>query len=307
MKPMTDRKDMTETPRAFHIAGATVPARSIAPGLHVVSTPIGNLGDMTLRGLETLAAAEVIACEDTRISRRLLERYHIRTPLMAYHDHNAATARPKILDRLRAGAAVALISDAGTPLVSDPGFKLVEAARAEGFRVVPAPGPSAILAALVASGLPTDAFFFDGFLPVRAAARRSRLAALAAVPGSLVFFETGPRLAACLADLADMLGPRQAAICRELTKAFETIHAGPLDALGAAMRDAPPPKGEIVLVVAPPLEQPPPGPEAVDDALREALARGSVKDAAAAVATKTGLQRRDLYARALALSAARTR
>ena len=181
-------------------------AGSLAPGLHIVATPIGNLGDITLRALSTLAAADLIACEDTRVTRKLIDRYAISSPLIPYHDHNAATARPKLLARLAEGAAVALVSDAGTPLISDPGYKLVRAAQEAGHRVTALPGASAALAALTVAGLPTDQFLFAGFLPPKQAARRARIAELARIPATLVLFETGPRVTATLADLAAELG-----------------------------------------------------------------------------------------------------
>ena len=291
--------------RTFLIAGTTVTAPSLAPGLHVVATPIGNLGDITIRALETLAGADVIACEDTRISRRLMERYAIATPLVPYHDHNGASARPKLLARLAAGERVALISDAGTPLVSDPGYKLVVEAAAAGHTVHPLPGPSALLAALVAAGLPTDCFLFDGFLPAKAGQRRNRLAALASVPASLVFYESGPRLAESLADLAAGLGDRPAAVCRELTKTFEEVRRGTLSSLAAHYAGTEPPRGEIVLVVGPPLEEAA-GDADVDAALARALAERSLKDAVAAVSALTGRPKREVYARALTLSEGRT-
>lgn len=294
----------SDHPRTFLLGGTTVTAPALAGGLHVVATPIGNLGDITIRALETLAAADVIACEDTRISRRLLDRYGIRTPLVPYHDHNGASARPKLLARLAAGERVALISDAGTPLVSDPGFKLVVEAAGEGHAVHPLPGASALLAALVAAGLPTDCFLFDGFLPPKAGQRKNRITALAQVPATLVFYETGPRLAESLADLAAGLGPRHAAVCRELTKAFEEVRRGDLPALAAHYAATEAPKGEIVLVVGPPLEEAA-GDDAVDAALARALDEASLKDAVAAVAAMTGRPKREVYARALALTEAR--
>lgn len=288
--------------RSFRIAGHSLPAARPERGLHIVATPIGNLGDVTLRALETLAGADLIACEDTRITRRLLDRYGIETPLVAYHDHNAEQVRPRLLARLEEGAAVAQVSDAGTPLISDPGYKLVEAALEAGHRVIPVPGASASLAALVAAGLPTDRFFFEGFLPPKSGARRNRLAELKTLPATLVIYETGPRLPESLADLADVLGPRPAAVCRELTKSFEEVRRGPLDALATHYAEAGAPKGEIVLIVGAPLEEEARA-EDVDAALRRALATLSVKDAAAAVATATGLPKRTIYARALALQA----
>ena len=255
----------------------------------MVATPIGNLRDVTLRALEVLAAADLIACEDTRVTRKLLDHYGIATPLTPYHDHNAAEARPKLIARLAAGAAIALVSDAGTPLVSDPGFKLVRAAREAGLSVTTLPGASAVLAALTVAGLPTDRFFFEGFLPAKEGQRRSRIAELARIPATLVLFETGPRLAGALADLAAGLGPRDGAICRELTKLHEEVR-----------------RGEIILVVAPPDPQAAAGDAAdLDALLRRALERVSVKDAVGEVAAVTGRPRREVYQRALALAKAR--
>ncbi len=285
------------------MAGRAVEVPALAAGLHIVATPIGNLGDITLRALEALAGAHVIACEDTRVTRKLLDRYGITTPLMPYHDHNAAAARPKILARLAAGAAVALVSDAGTPLVSDPGFKLVRAAREAGHPVTALPGASATLAALTVAGLPTDRFFFEGFLPPKEAARRTRIAELKRIPATLVLFETGPRLAAALTDLAEGLGAREAAICRELTKLHEEVRRADLAELARHYADAEPPRGEIVIVIAPPAEEMAQASEnEVDEMLRQAFVRASVKDAVSEVANATGLPRRDIYQRALALA-----
>lgn len=290
----------TASSRSFRIGAHGFAAARPQPGLYIVATPIGNLGDVTLRALETLAAADVIACEDTRITRRLLDRYGIETRLVAYHDHNAEQTRPRLLARLDEGAVVAQVSDAGTPLVSDPGYKLVAAAIEAGHRVVPLPGASASLAALVAAGLPTDRFFFEGFLPAKSGARRTRISELKTLPATLLLYESGPRLPDSLADLAEGLGARPAAVCRELTKAFEEARRDTLDALAAFYAEAGPPRGEIVIVVgAPGAEE---SSEAdLDVALKAALATLSVKDAAAAVATATGLPRRAVYARALAL------
>src|SRR5579871_4297413 len=238
----------------FH--GLTVDAPALPAGLYVVATPIGNLGDVTLRALETLAGADLIACEDTRVTRKLLDRYGIATPLTPYHDHNAAEARPKLLARLAAGAAIALVSDAGTPLISDPGFKLVRAAREGALPVTALPGASAVLAALGGAGLPTDRFLFEGFLPAKEAGRRKRIEELKRIPATLVLFETGPRLAAALADLADVLGPREAAICRELTKLHEQTLRGDLAGLARDIAAGDEPRGEIVIVIAPPAEEP---------------------------------------------------
>jgi 16S rRNA (cytidine1402-2'-O)-methyltransferase len=287
--------------RTYLVSSQTVDSKALAPGLYLVSTPIGNLADMSLRGLETLAAADLIACEDTRVTRRLLDHYGITTPLCPYHDHNAATARPKILGRLAEGAAIALVSDAGTPLISDPGYKLVREAHAAGHRVTPIPGASAVLAAVATSGLPTDRFFFEGFLPAKPTARRARIAELAIVPATLVLFESGPRLTEALADLAAGLGTREAAICRELTKLHEEVRRGGLATLADAYAQGGELRGEIVIVVAPPA---PAGSSAeeVDALLRQALRDGSLKDAVSVVAEATGRARRDVYQRALVLA-----
>ena len=290
---------------AFTALGLSAEADRLAPGLHVVATPIGNLRDISLRALATLAAADTVLAEDTRVTKVLLAHYGITTPLTAYHEHNAAALRPQLLQRLAGGAALALVSDAGTPLVSDPGFKLVAEAAAQGTPVTAVPGASAVLAALVVAGLPTDRFFFEGFLPAKSGARRQRIAELAAVPGTLVFFESARRVADCLADLAAVLGPRDAALARELTKHFETVRRGPLPELAAQLGAEAPPKGEIVLLVGPPGAPAAASPETVDEQLAAALAEHSVKDAAAIVAARTGAPKREVYARALALGARR--
>ncbi len=292
------REDRGE--RRYVLGGHPIEVGKIASGLHIVATPIGNLSDITLRALATLAGADLIACEDTRVTRKLLDRYAITTPLTPYHDHNAATARPKLLRRLAEGAAIALVSDAGTPLVSDPGFKLVRAAQEAGHVVTALPGPSALLAALAVAGLPTDRFFFGGFLPAKQAARRTRVAELARIPSTLVLFETGPRIGATLADLAAGLGRREAALCRELTKIHEEIRRGDLETLTQSCA-ASEVRGEIVLVIAPPQASARPSADDADALLRQALARVSLKDAVSEVAQATGLPRRDLYRRALAL------
>jgi 16S rRNA (cytidine1402-2'-O)-methyltransferase len=292
-----------ERVRTYVLAGQPVEPPRLAPGLHLVATPIGNLRDVTLRALETLAAADLIACEDTRITRRLLDHYGIATPLTPYHEHNAAAARPKLMARLAQGEAVALVSDAGTPLISDPGFKLVRAAREAGHPVTAAPGPSAALAALTIAGLPTDRFFFEGFLPVKDGQRRTRIAEVAGIPATLVFYETGPRLARTLAGLAAGLGARDAAICRELTKLHEEVRSGDLATLARAYEAGAEIRGEIVIVVAPPsADAARPTADEVDALLRRALRHASMKDAVSEVAAATGRPRREIYQRALALS-----
>ena len=288
-------------PRRYAPAGDAIETSKAVGGLYLVATPIGNLSDISLRALELLAAADVIACEDTRVTRKLTERYGITTRLTAYHEHNAAEARPKILARLQQGQAVALVSDAGTPLISDPGYKLVRAACEAGFTVTALPGASAVLAALSLAGLPTDRFFFEGFLPPKQAGRQKRIAVLAAIPATLVLFESGPRLAAALADLAEGLGARAATICRELTKLHEEIRRGDLESLARDYAAGHETRGEIVIVVAPPADDDA-NADDVDDLLRRALARVSVKDAVGEVALATGRPRREVYQRALALA-----
>jgi 16S rRNA (cytidine1402-2'-O)-methyltransferase len=276
-------------------------APKAVPGLHLVATPIGNLGDITLRALETLAAVDIIACEDTRITRRLTERYGISAELKPYHEHNAALARPKILQRLAQGASIALVSDAGTPLISDPGFKLVREVCAAGFAVVALPGPSSVLAALAVAALPTDRFFFEGFLPPKETARRARLTELARIEATLVMFESGSRVQDTLADLASIMGDRDAAICREMTKLHEDIKRAPLARLAEAA-DTLETRGEFVLVIAPPADKAAMEVDEVDQLLRERLAHDSVKDAVAHAVELSGRPRREIYARALELS-----
>jgi len=277
---------------------------ALAPGLYLVATPIGNLRDITLRALDTLRQADTIACEDSRVTAKLLAAHGIATPMTPYREHNAARARPKLLARLKEGACIALVSDAGTPLISDPGYKLVAACRAAGIAVTAVPGPSAVLAALTLSGLPTDRFQFVGFLPPRESARRNALAALAGTDATLVAFESGRRLAALLGDAAAIFGPRPAAVCRELTKLHEEVSAGDLAELAGRYATNGAPRGEVVVVIAPPGDGDGAGFDdaALDDRLRDALDRESLRDAAASVARETGLPRRRVYARALALA-----
>ena len=277
------------------------PKNRLEPGLHLVSTPIGNLRDITLRALDTLAGADEVLAEDTRVARKLLDAHGIRAKLSAYHDHNGAERRPDLLERLAGGATIALISDAGTPLVSDPGWKLAHDTLEAGIRVIPVPGASALLAGLVASGLPSDRFMFCGFLPVKSGQRRKEAEALKAVPATLVFYEGGSRLAACLSDLADILGAdREAAVARELTKLFEETRRAGLGELAAHYAEAGAPKGEIVILIGPPVETAPDEAD-IDAALREAITSQPLKQAANDVAEAFGISRRDAYQRALAL------
>jgi 16S rRNA (cytidine1402-2'-O)-methyltransferase len=287
--------------RTYSLGGITLEAPQATPGLHLVATPIGNLRDVTLRALEVLAGADLIACEDTRVTGTLTRHYGIATPLTPYHDHNAETARPKILARLAQGGSVALVSDAGTPLVSDPGYKLVRAVCEAGHVVSALPGASAVLAALSVAGLPTDRFFFEGFLPPKQAARQKRIAVLGAIPATLVLFESGSRLPATLADLAARFGARAAAICRELTKLHEEIRRSDLASLARHYEADAETRGEIVIVIAPPADDTAQADD-LDELLRGALARVSVKDAVGEVALATGRPRREVYQRALELS-----
>ena len=296
---------MTASPqsdqRRFVISGQAIAADPIAAGLHLVATPIGNLGDITIRALATLAAADLVYCEDTRMSRRLLERYSVKVPVKAYHEHNAQKLRPVILDQLKSGARLALISDAGMPLVSDPGYKLVREAIEEGLAVHVVPGPSAPLMALVLSGLPTDRFTFAGFLPNRSGARRTMLAGLAGHGASLIFFETAPRIAAALADIAEVLGDPPVALARELTKFHEEVLRGHASEVAAAIAARGGVKGEITLVVAPPEAAGMLDESEVDEALAAALDEMSPGKAASELARRFGVPRRELYQRALAM------
>lgn len=268
-------------------------AHALPPGLYLVATPIGNLADITLRALATLARADVIYCEDTRHSRTLLAHFSISRPLRPYHEHNAERERPRILGELAAGKSVALISDAGTPLVSDPGYKLVRDCLNEGYRVTSLPGPSALLAAIGSTGLATDTFLFAGFLPAKQGARRARLAELQAVPATLVFFEAPSRLAESLADMASVLGERETAVARELTKLHEEVRRGTAATLASWAAEASP-KGEMVVLIGPPLEQ-----VVSDDAiaarLEPLLDQMSLSEAAKAVAEMLGVAKARAY------------
>jgi len=295
------KRQATNAPCSFVIGGERIACEPPAAGLHIVATPIGNLADITLRALSVLAGVDRILCEDTRITSRLLQRYGIRTPMGTYHEHNAAKARPRILRDLADGARLALVSDAGTPLVSDPGYKLVRAALAAGMAVHMAPGPSAVPMGLVLSGLPSDRFLFAGFVPSAGGRRRAFLSGLADIDATLVMFETAHRLDATLAGIAAGLGDRQIAVARELTKLHEEVLRGRVSEIIAALAARPPLKGEITLVVAPPPEAAEVADEAVAAALAAALARLPAGRAAAEVARRFGLPRGALYRRALAL------
>ena len=294
-----------ETTRNTYVIGqAELTARPLEAALYLVATPIGNLADITLRALETLASADLVACEDTRVSRVLLERYGIRRRTTAYHEHNAAEAGPRLITALEQGQSVALISDAGTPLVSDPGYRLVGEAIERGIRVVPIPGPSAPLAALTASGLPSDTFLFAGFLPTKAGQRQTRLEELRGVPATLIFFESPRRLAETLGAMSEVLGgTRKAAIGRELTKTFEEMRPGTLAELAAHYAAADTPKGEIVICVGPPLAKTE-GPADIDRLLLSLAAEMPTSKAAAEAAKMTGGQKQALYRRLLELKEA---
>ena len=272
---------------------------TLSPGLYIVATPIGNLGDLSPRAAATLAAADVIAVEDSRVTAKLLRHIGVKRPMVAYHDHSGEGVRPALVARM-ATEAVALVSDAGTPLISDPGYKLVRDARAAGVKVVTIPGPNAAIAALTLAGLPTDRFLFVGFLPAKAKARADTIAEIASVRATLVFYESGPRLSASLTTLAEGLGNRDAAVARELSKMYEECVTGTLTDLAARYAEAPP-KGEIVIVVAPPGAPEVASQTDTDTALAEALTRLSPGRAASEVAHKLNLNRRELYTRALAL------
>ena len=272
---------------------------ALPPGLYIVATPIGNLSDLSPRAADVLARAELIAVEDSRVTAKLLRHIGVKRPMLPYHDHNAERVRPRLIERMREGA-VALVSDAGTPLISDPGYKLVRDARAAGIPVTTVPGPSAAVAALTLAGLPTDRFLFLGFLPAKAGARAAAIAEVAAVRATLVLYESGPRLAATLKALADGLGERDAAVAREISKRFEETVGGTLAELARRYAEAPP-KGEIVVVVGPPGEAEAAGEAQVDEALREAMGRLSASRAAAEVAERLGVPRRQAYERALRL------
>jgi 16S rRNA (cytidine1402-2'-O)-methyltransferase len=296
-----DQRNQLAAGRAAAVL-ADLLTRALPPGLYLVATPIGNLADITLRALATLAQADVVYCEDTRHSRTLFAHYAIGRALLPYHEHNAERERPRILAELAAGKSVAILSDAGTPLVSDPGYKLVRVCLAEGHRVTALPGPSALLAGVASAGLATDTFLFAGFLPPRQAARRERLAELRAVPATLVFFEAPSRLAESLGDMATVLGQREAAVARELTKLHEEVKRGTPAELAAWAQEEQP-KGEMVVVVGPPLQQ-----EVTEEAIAARLAPllgdMSLSEAAKTVADSLGVPKARAYDVGLALKKA---
>ncbi|MCI5046437.1 MAG: 16S rRNA (cytidine(1402)-2'-O)-methyltransferase [Aquisalinus sp.] len=273
---------------------------SLKPGLYVTATPIGNLKDMTFRAVEVLQQATLILCEDKRVTAKLCQAYDIQTPLSAYHDHNGEMVRPKILERLRNDQAIAIVSDAGTPLISDPGYKLVRAARDEGLSVFTVPGPCAAIAGLSVAGAPTDRFMFAGFLPAKTHARRKVLTDLSSVHATLVFYETGPRLIEALQDIEAVLGERNVAVARELTKLHEELRSDTVQELVTYYENAGPPRGEIVLIVTPP-EKENWTEDQLAQMLTDLLAENSVKDAARMAAEKTGMARKTLYDMALDL------
>jgi len=283
---------------------AEAPRATLSAGLYITATPIGNASDITLRALNVLRSCDAIIAEDTRVTSRLLAIHGISRPLLIYNDHNAPAVRPKLLQRLREGARLALVSDAGTPLVSDPGHKLVTAAQAEGIAVHPVPGPSAALAALTVSGLPSERFLFAGFLPAKTGERRAALAELGAIPATLIVFESAQRLAGTLHEMAEILGPREAAVTRELTKFHEEVRRGPLADLAAHFEKAGPPKGEITLVIGPPLEKIEANPARIDELLAQVLPFMPVRAASTLIADLTGASRRAVYTRAIALKGA---
>ena len=301
---MIDPITTNDSPASQHLRGEETqsfsPELNLASGLYVVATPIGNLRDITLRALDVLRSADMILAEDTRQTRKLLGAYDIKTPLKAYHDHNAAKRVPRIVKEIEAGSSIALVSDAGTPLVSDPGFKLVRGCAQAGLDIFPLPGASAVLAGLVKSGLPSDRFMFAGFLPPKTAARKTALEALVSVKATLIFFETGPRIKSSLADMAQVFGAREAVLTRELTKRYEEVRRGSFEELIQSCALAPP-KGELVVLISPPTGDDI-WPEAtVIAALSSLLGEMGLKRASTEVAEQSGWAKRDVYQLALSL------
>jgi 16S rRNA (cytidine1402-2'-O)-methyltransferase len=277
------------------------PQVNLAAGLHVVATPIGNMRDVTLRALDVLAAVDLIACEDTRITSRLLQRYGITTPMVAHHEHNAAQIRPQLLAALDKGEKVALVSDAGTPLISDPGYRLVREAAEQGHRVIPVPGASATLAALSAAGLPTDRFLFVGFLPEKQGAREKTLQSLAGEQATLVLYEAARRLPAAIKDMAAALPGREVVVAREITKRFEEFMRGDIQTVCDHYQRAGPPKGEVVVLLGPPPAEVAEAAD-LDAAILAIVDDVGVKHTASAIAALSGRSRKEIYARALELT-----
>lgn len=304
----TNRRRLVRASFTAQYAAMSIPSPNngeprLSPGLYIVASPIGNLEDLSARASRFLQQADLIACEDTRVTAKLLRAAGATTPMLAYHEHSPPEVEEKLLARMQT-EAVALVSDAGTPLVSDPGHRLVRAARAAGIAVTTAPGPCAAIAALAVAGLPTDRFFFEGFLPNKDGARSNRLAELKTIPATLIFYESGPRLADSLAAMATALGDRAATVARELTKAYETVYRGTLVSLATDFAIADEPRGEIVVVVGPPVEEKASADD-IEASLAAALETLSVKDAAAAVSARLGLPKRDVYARAVEMASER--
>jgi len=290
----------TKPIRRYAIGAAQFEPNSLEPGLYIVATPIGNLGDITIRALATLAAADVILCEDTRNTAKLLDRYAIRTRLFAYHEHNAEKVRPGILARLKENAAMALVSDAGMPLVSDPGYRLVVEAHAQGIAVTCCPGPSAVFTGLALSGLPTDRFGFFGFVPQKPGERSRVFAELASLKSTLIFFESPHRIVETLHDLANALPDRAVVVARELTKLHEEVLRGQALDIAATLAARPSVKGEITLLVGPPDGKPEAVPQdVIDTAIAGALQSMPASKAASDIARRFNLNRKDVYARIL--------
>lgn len=291
---------VTDSPRSYIIGAHRYDAEALAPGLHVVATPIGNLGDITLRALATLAAAETVLCEDTRTSGKLMERFAIRTRLSPYHEHNAQKVRPEILERLKHGATIALISDAGMPLVSDPGYRLVKEAVEQGIPVTACPGPSAVLTGLALSGLPTDRFLFAGFVPQKQGERMKLFAEFAKLKATLIFFESPHRIVETLNDLSTALPGRRVAVTRELTKLHEEVLRGAASEIAAELSARAAVKGEITLLVGPPEGEEEISEADLEAAITEALAAMPASKAASEVAKRFNLNRSDIYQMILA-------
>lgn len=289
--------------RKYIIGANAYEAPALEPALYLVATPIGNLGDITLRAIETIAAADVLACEDTRVTRILLDRYGIHQKPIVYQEHNVEEAGRKLLGALEDNQSVALVSDAGMPLISDPGFRLVAEAREKNIKIVPVPGASAALTALIATGLPTDSFFFSGFLPTKSMQRKARLEELSSIPASLIFYESPHRVSTTLADMVDVFGKdRRGAICREMTKKFETVDVAPLSELKERYNDSEKIRGEIVIIVEPPSKQEEKfDTEEIDKLLIDLAKDHPAAKAAAEAAKMTGQKKADLYKRLLSL------